>query len=112
MLFGGAAGAFLCWWCTPVVVPPPYAWFVIVGPFVAALFAAAVETIPIRLDDNLSVSATAAAVLWWLSLVSEETAVHAASAAAGVLPLALALSARALAALRQAGYPVSEPERL
>ncbi|HEX6974682.1 MAG TPA: hypothetical protein VF147_09785, partial [Vicinamibacterales bacterium] len=30
--FGGAAGAFLCWWCVPVVVPPPYRWFVFGAP--------------------------------------------------------------------------------
>ncbi len=23
-LFGGAAGAFLCWWCRPAIVPAPY----------------------------------------------------------------------------------------
>ena len=64
VVFGGAAGALLCWWCPPAVIPPPYLWFSSAAPFVAALAAAAVETIPIRLDDNLSVPATAAAVLW------------------------------------------------
>lgn len=90
--FGGAAGAFLCWWCVPVVVPPPYRWFVFGAPLVAAAAAAAVETIPIRLDDNVSVSATAAAVLWWLSLVSQDAAAHAAAGAVGLLPLAVALN--------------------
>jgi uncharacterized protein (TIGR00297 family) len=92
VVLGGAAGAFLCWWCAPAVIPPPYAWFVIVAPFAAALAAAAAETVPIRLDDNLSVSATAAAVLWWLSLVSEDMAGTAAAHALGLLPLALALN--------------------
>ncbi len=67
---GSAAGAALCWWCRPVIVPPPYVWFSLAGPLLAALAAAAVETIPIKLDDNISVPATAAAVLWWLSLFS------------------------------------------
>ena len=39
----------------------------------AALLAAVVETLPIRLDDNLSVSASAALVLWCATLVSPET---------------------------------------
>ena len=73
VIFGGAAGAILCVWCRPIIVPPPYLWFSAGAPFLAALAAAAVETIPIGLDDNVSVPATAAAVLWWVSLVSEES---------------------------------------
>ncbi len=72
VIAGSAAGAALCWWCRPVIVPPPYLWFSIGGPVLGALAAAAVETIPIRLDDDISVPATAAAVLWWLSLVSAD----------------------------------------
>ena len=59
LLAVGAAGAFLCWWCRPAVIPPPYTWFSIWMPVLAATAAAAVETIPIRLDDNLSVPASA-----------------------------------------------------
>ena len=58
VIAGGAAGAFLCWWCRPVIIPPPYLWFSLAAPIAAALVAAAVETIPIRLDDNLSVPLT------------------------------------------------------
>ena len=72
ILFGGTAGAFLAWWCGTSLLPPPYLWFMLVGPFIAASAAAAVETIPIRLDDNVSVSASAGAVMWALSLVSED----------------------------------------
>lgn len=72
LIAGGVAGSFLAWWCAPAVVPPPYSWFPFVGGFTAALVAAAVETIPIRLDDNISVPMTAAGVLWALSLVSED----------------------------------------
>jgi uncharacterized protein (TIGR00297 family) len=92
VLFGGTAGAFLCWWSVPAVVPPPYAWFVVAGPFAAALVAAAVETIPIRLDDNVSVTAAAAAVLWWLSLVSQDSAARAAADAVRLVPIAIALN--------------------
>ena len=81
ILCGGAAGAFLAWWCRPAVMPPPYLWYSLAVPFVAALAAAAVESMPIRLDDNVSVPATAAAVLWAGSLMNEQMlhdlAVHA-----------------------------------
>ena len=72
VIAGGAAGAFLCWWCRPVVIPPPYLWFSIGAPIAAAVVAAAVETVPIRLDDNVSVPLTAAAALWAASIVSED----------------------------------------
>ncbi len=86
---GGTAGSFLAWWCSPAVVPPAYAWFPVVGGIIAATVAAAVETIPIRLDDNISVPMTAAGVLWALSLVSEDLV----AVAAGTLlpPLAWGL---------------------
>lgn len=100
VLFGGAAGSALCWWCRATVIPPAYPWFTIWMPFVAAAAAAAVETIPIRLNDNISVPATAAAVMWWGSLISEELAVRVASAATGQLPLAVAANA----AVAAAGY--------
>jgi uncharacterized protein (TIGR00297 family) len=47
--------------------------FVLVAPLVAAIIAGLVETIPIRLDDNISVPMTAAAVLWLASLITPET---------------------------------------
>jgi uncharacterized protein (TIGR00297 family) len=93
---GGAAGAALAWWCRPVVVPPPYVWFSVGAPAIAAVVAALVETIPIRLDDNVSVPASAAAVLWALSLVSADLV---AALPAAVLPLApAAVGVNALAA--------------
>ena len=93
VLAGGAAASFLCWWCRPVIIPPPYPWFSLAMPFVAALAAAAVETIPIRLDDNISVTATAAAVLWCGSLVSEDLIAAAAGPAVAALPVAIAANA-------------------
>ena len=99
-LAGGAAAAFLCWWCRPVIVPPPYLWFSLAMPFVAALAAAAVETIPIRLDDNLSGTATAGAVLWCASLVSEDLIAASAGPVLALLPAAIAVNA----AVAAAGY--------
>ena len=97
---GGAAGAFLCWWCRPVVIPPPYLWFAIGAPIAAALVAAAVETVPIRLDDNLSVTLTSAAALWAASIVSEDLA----AAMISTLPAALLYAVPANAAVAFAGY--------
>jgi uncharacterized protein (TIGR00297 family) len=59
-------------------------------PMLATIAAAAVETIPIRLDDKISVPATAAAVLWCTSLISEDLAASLGAAAWGTLPVAIA----------------------
>jgi uncharacterized protein (TIGR00297 family) len=52
-------------------------WWIVVAPALAAVAAAFVETAPIRLNDNISVPAVAAAVLWATSHV--DAAVFAAS---------------------------------
>jgi uncharacterized protein (TIGR00297 family) len=95
---GGAAGAFLCWWCRTSVVPPPYAWFLLGAPFLAAGIAALVETIPVRLDDNVLVSFSSAGVLWSASLVSEDLAAAAWSSTLPMLPLALLVNVAASSA--------------
>jgi uncharacterized protein (TIGR00297 family) len=100
VLFGGAAGTFLCWWCRPVIVPPPYVWFSFGMPVLAALAAAAVETIPIRIDDNITVTATAGAVLWCGSLVSADLLAAGSSAALAALPAAITVNI----AVAAAGY--------
>jgi uncharacterized protein (TIGR00297 family) len=86
---GGLAGSVLAWWCRLPVMPPPYLWFSLGAPLVAALVAAAVETVPIRLDDNLSVPLSAAAVLWALSLVNEELVVALLTSSAAGLAVGL-----------------------
>ncbi len=90
VVFGGAAASFLSWWCRGTVIPPPYPWFVIWIPWLAAVTAAAVETLPIRLDDNISVPFSAAALLWFASLVSEDLALQTLDAARSVLLGAIA----------------------
>jgi uncharacterized protein (TIGR00297 family) len=94
-LFGGMAGTMLAWWCRPNVTPAPDAWFSIAAPFIAALVAALVETIPVKLDDNVSVPASAAAVLWSLSLVGADLVGPALATAAHAMPLAAAVNAAA-----------------
>jgi uncharacterized protein (TIGR00297 family) len=97
---GGLAGSFLCWWCRSIIIPPPYLWFSLGAPLVAAIVAAAVETVPIRLDDNLSVTLTAAGTLWAASLVSQDLVVEMGSA----LPAALLIAVPANAAVAYAGH--------
>ncbi|HTL45734.1 MAG TPA: DUF92 domain-containing protein [Vicinamibacterales bacterium] len=69
-LAGSAAGAGLFWWCRTAAPEPRSLIFLICAPIAAAALAAAVETMDVRLDDNLSVGLTAGAALWLLTLVS------------------------------------------
>ena len=64
---GWMAGAGLAAWNATDQTP---LWWIILAPAAAAVIAGFVETTPIRLNDNISVPATAALVLWSLSLVS------------------------------------------
>ena len=63
------AGCGLAWWCRLAADPAPPLLFALVMPPIAALVAALVETIPVKLDDNLSVAATAGVTLWLGALV-------------------------------------------
>src|SRR5687767_5359276 len=92
---GGAAGVFLAWWCRPAVTPPPYMWFSFVAPLLAVIVAAAVETLPIRLDDNISVPAAAAGMLWAVSLMSDDLLAAAPVLVAARLPWAIAANVAA-----------------
>ena len=66
----GSIGAVaLSLWVAPAIAPPPPALFSILAPLAAAIVAGFVETMPIELDDNISVPAAAAAVLWCASQV-------------------------------------------
>lgn len=71
-IFGGLAGAALSWWCRDVSAAPRSLAFILCAPLAAAAVAAAVETMDVRLDDNLSVGLTAAATLWLSTLVSPQ----------------------------------------
>jgi uncharacterized protein (TIGR00297 family) len=70
MLAGGGAAVFFAWWTAPAITPAPGPTFIIVAPVVAAVAAGLVETVPVALDDNISVPASAGAVLWLSSLVT------------------------------------------
>jgi dolichol kinase len=84
---GGAAAVFFAWWTAPAIVPRPPMTFVVAAPLLAAVAAGLVETVPIGLDDNISVPAAAGAVLWLCSLATLGAwAGHAGAVAANVVP--------------------------
>lgn len=65
---GAASATALAWWASQAV-PASAAWFLWSAPAVAALAAMFVETMPVKLDDNVSVPLSAALVLWAMSLM-------------------------------------------
>jgi uncharacterized protein (TIGR00297 family) len=90
----GAAGAIaLAVWTRPAVTPLPSWSFALFAPLAAAIAAALVETIPVRLDDNVSVPAAAAGVLWIASLMTHAAAVSSAPAVVAALPWAIGVNA-------------------
>jgi len=92
ILFGACGGVAVAWWTRPVIAPEPSVLFVVVAPVLAALTAAFVETIPVRLDDNISVPATAAAVLWLVNIVSANALPSSLLGIRELLPWALAVN--------------------
>jgi len=92
MIWGGIGAVALAWWTRPAVTPPPPLTFTIVAPLAAALVAAFVETIPVRLDDNISVPAAAAAVLWMASLMDRAAFDAARAGAIAALPWAIGVN--------------------
>ena len=90
---GGTAGVALAWWVRPTVTPmPPLTW-TIAAPWAAAMLAALVETIPVRLDDNISVPATAGFILWIASLMTAASVAGTRGAMIAALPWALGVNA-------------------
>ena len=89
----GGMGAFgLAWWTRPAVTPLPALQFLAFAPLAAAVVAGLVETLPVRLDDNISVPATAAAVLWLASLMTPEALARAWPAVVTTLPWAVTVN--------------------
>jgi uncharacterized protein (TIGR00297 family) len=77
-LLAGSVGAVaLQWWTGPT---PADSWLLIAA-VAAAVASAFAETIPIRLDDNITVPAVAAAVLWSASVMNPSLLVATFSAA-------------------------------
>ena len=74
-IMGTTAGVLLAAWTAPAVDPGPGIWFILGAPTAAAFVAAVIESLPVRLDDNLSVPAAAAVIMWGLSLATPEDSV-------------------------------------
>ncbi|HEY3382754.1 MAG TPA: DUF92 domain-containing protein [Vicinamibacterales bacterium] len=73
MVAGSVAGIALAWWTRPAVAPLPPLLFTIGAPILAAVAAGLVESLPVRLDDNISVPITAGIVLGGLALITPES---------------------------------------
>jgi uncharacterized protein (TIGR00297 family) len=90
IVFGAIGSIALELWTRPAVVPAPTMTFAIAAPLVATIAAALVESIPIRLDDNISVPFTAGVVMWLASLMDRASIDASAVPVLATLPWALA----------------------
>jgi uncharacterized protein (TIGR00297 family) len=100
ILAGSAAGVLLAWWTRPAVVHAPPLLFTFGAPVLAGIVAGFVESMPVRLDDNISVPIAAAIVLGGLALVDAASC----QAAAGWLPRAFAVAAAVNLPVAAAGF--------
>jgi uncharacterized protein (TIGR00297 family) len=92
-VFGSLAGVALACWTRSTVTPRPPLMFSLVAPMVAAAVGALVETIPVRLDDNLSVPFSSAGVMWLASAVTAGAVAASRDAVAAHLPWAIGVNA-------------------
>lgn len=86
--FASAAGVGLALWTMPALPVTVPAWFPWVAPVAAAFVAMLAETMPVRMDDNITVPAAAAAVLWAFTLVDTSLVGRAGDVIAERAPLA------------------------
>jgi len=94
VLFGALAGVAFALWTQPSVPePPPTTEFTILATVVATIAAAGVESIPVRLDDNVSVPFAAGAVLWAARLADPIAWSASLAIVFGTLPWAMAFNA-------------------
>jgi uncharacterized protein (TIGR00297 family) len=93
MICGGIGAVALAWWTRTATTPAPPLAFIIIAPLVAAIVAAFVETIPVRLDDNISVPAAAATVLWLASLMDRAAFDAVRASVMAALPWAVGINA-------------------
>src|SRR5262249_54952787 len=89
---GASAGIALAWWPRAAIDPAPPLAFTIGAPLVAAIAAAFVESLPVRLDDNVSVPFAAGAVLWIASLMDADSLRLASDMVVARLPGAVAVN--------------------
>ena len=91
---GGGAGIALALWVRPAIGPVASIEMLVAATAVAAVTAAFVESIPVRLDDNLSVPFAAAVILWASTLVDAAAAESSwRETVLGILPWSIAFNA-------------------
>jgi uncharacterized protein (TIGR00297 family) len=93
VVFGSLAGVALACWTRSSVTPRPPLMFSLLAPMVAAAVGALVETIPVRLDDNISVPFSSAGVMWLASAVAAGAVAESRDAVAAHLPWAIGVNA-------------------
>ena len=93
VVFGSVAGVALACWTRSSVTPRPPLMFSLVAPMVAAAVGALVETIPVRLDDNISVPFSSAGVMWLAGGVTAGAVGASRDAVAAHLPWAIGVNA-------------------
>jgi len=93
VVFGSVAGVALACWTRSSVTPRPPLMFSLVAPMVAAAVGALVETIPVRLDDNISVPFSSAGVMWLAGSVTAGAVGASRDAVAAHLPWAIGVNA-------------------
>jgi uncharacterized protein (TIGR00297 family) len=89
--FGAAAAIGLAMW-TDADRHGLARWWLVAAPALAAIVAGFIETVPIRLNDNISVPAAAALVLWSLSFVDMGSIAQAVPVVVSRLAPAIALN--------------------
>lgn len=92
LVFGGVAAVATAFWMNRSAAPTADMLGLVVVPLLATIAAAFVETVPIKLNDNISVPATAALVLWSGSFVDAATVAASADLVAARLWLAIGLN--------------------
>lgn len=93
VLIGGTAGAFFFWWVAQATAPAIPLASILLLSFSTALLGGLVESIPIGLDDNVSVPLLGAIFLQGMTLVDGGRLAAASPLLAARLPWALGLSA-------------------
>lgn len=113
--FGGLGAAVLMWWVSLGQSPtqtmlwhmqPPLAWsyFLICG-FLTALMAAAVESLPLKINDNITVPLTAGLFLYAATIINWEHLSHAYSVVAALgINISFGLLAYYLKTVSKSGF--------
>lgn len=102
LVAGPASVAAMLWVGHHLAVPPPL-WLAVAAPLAGTIMAMFAETLPVRLDDNVTVPAAAAATLAWCTRIDPATFGANLPVMADRLPAALIVNGAVAAASRRAG---------